>query len=225
MQIDQLIRSKRKTIGIEVRPGGLLVVRAPLHASQAQIAYALKARAGWIESARERMAKLPAVQLEKRYSEGQLFWYLGKQYPLHIVQRQSPKFGFNEKQGFLLSASHQSQAEQLFIAWYRKQTRKLVSAYIQAYVRSHGFKPGELRITSARTRWGSCSGRNDLNFSYRLAMARESAVEYVVVHELVHTRVKNHSTAFWKAVTEIYPTWKQERAWLNQYGLQLHLVA
>jgi len=113
----------------------------------------------------------------------------------------------------------------LFIAWYRKQTRKLVSAYIQAYVRSHGFKPGKLRITSARTRWGSCSGRNDLNFSYRLAMARESAVEYVVVHELVHTRVKNHSAAFWKAVTEIYPTWKQERAWLNQYGLQLHLVA
>lgn len=224
MQIDQLIRSKRKTIGIEVRPGGLLVVRAPLHASQAQIAYALKARADWIEKARARMAKLPAQQPGAAYNEGQLFWYLGKQYPLHLVQRQSPKFSFNEKQGFLLSAAHQGQAEQLFIAWYRKQTRKLVSDHIQAYARSHGFKSGQLRITSARTRWGSCSGRNNLNFSYRLAMARESALEYVVVHELVHTRVKNHSAAFWKAVSEVYPTWKQERAWLNKYGLQLHLA-
>jgi len=85
------------------------------------------------------------------------------------------------------------------------------------------FQVGSVRITSAKTRWGSCSGKNNLNFTYRLSMAPLSAVEYVVVHELMHTRIKNHSPQFWHAVEAVLPHWKKERVWLRKNGLKLTL--
>jgi len=222
MKIEQIIRSKRKTISIEVRPGGGVIVRAPLHTPEKQIFAILEMRADWIRKAQSQQnARQP--YRPHGYVDGEMFWYLGKQYPLKIVERGTPALKFQPGQGFLLSKAHSVDAQKVFVEWYRKQTRKVVSEHITKYQKAYNFKVGALRINSARTRWGSCSGKNNLNFTYRLIMAQPSAVEYVVVHELAHTRVKNHSTAFWHLVTEIYPDWKRERAYLKKNGLLFNL--
>ena len=223
MQLDQIIRSKRKTIGIEVRPGGTVTVRAPLYTSDESIFTALEKKAAWISAARLKMQAMETAQKLKIFQEGELFWYLGRQYPLQIVDRRSPPLSFTERQGFTLARAHKLDAKDLFIAWYRKQTRKLMTELIHKYQKRHGFAVSALRITSAKTRWGSCSSKNNINFTYRLCMAPISAVEYVVVHELVHTRIKNHSVAYWKALLAIYPNYKKERAWLKKHGLHLNL--
>ena len=81
-------------------------------------------------------------------------------------------------------------------------------------------KAARIRITGARTRWGSCAGER-LNFTYRLAMAPLEVIDYVIVHELVHIEVKNHSKTFWKRVEKIMPGYKRRRRWLKENGYSL----
>jgi predicted metal-dependent hydrolase len=217
MKIDQLIRSKRKTISFEIHPGGELIVRAPLHTSEKQILAILETRADWIKKAQNRLSAMQPYRA-RTYTDGELFWYLGRQFPLRLVEKSSPALKFQPGQGFVLSRAHIDKAQALFIEWYRKQTRLLVNEWITKYQKPYNFKVGTVTINSARTRWGSCTARNNLNFTYRLGMAQPSAIEYVVVHEMAHTRVKNHSTDFWHLVTDILPDWKRERAYLKKYG-------
>jgi hypothetical protein len=87
-----------------------------------------------------------------------------------------------------------------------------------------GVKPTKLTITSARTRWGSCSGKNALSFSFRLALCRPSAVEYVVVHELCHILHKNHSKAFWAEVEKNFPDFRLEKAYLKKNAYYMEII-
>jgi predicted metal-dependent hydrolase len=183
MKIDQLIRSKRKTISFEIHPGGELIVRAPLHTSEKQILAILETRADWIKKAQNRLSAMQPYRA-RTYTDGELFWYLGRQFPLRLVEKSSPALKFQPGQGFVLSRAHIDKAQALFIEWYRKQTRLLVNEWITKYQKPYNFKVGTVTINSARTRWGSCTARNNLNFTYRLGMAQPSAIEYVVVSRI-----------------------------------------
>ncbi len=80
---------------------------------------------------------------------------------------------------------------------------------------------GRISIRDQKTRWGSCSGKGNLNFNWRLILAPEEVLDYVVVHELAHRREMNHSPAFWKLVEEILPDYRIRRQWLKQHGAEL----
>ena len=79
-----------------------------------------------------------------------------------------------------------------------------------------GLTPAGVKVTGAKTRWGSCSGRNSLNFSWRLMLAPEHCVNYVVVHELCHILHHDHSAAFWREVERFFPDWKECRRQLAE---------
>ena len=83
--------------------------------------------------------------------------------------------------------------------------------------------PKQVRINSAKTRWGSCGPGGVLNFTWRLVMAPLDVIDYVVVHELSHLRVKDHSSKFWKVVESISPEYKKHRKWLRENGEKLSL--
>jgi predicted metal-dependent hydrolase len=87
----------------------------------------------------------------------------------------------------------------------------------------NGFAWKQIRISSARTRWGSCSTTGNLSFTWRLVLAPLEVIDYVVIHELVHTTIKNHSPAFWHRVAEIMPGYKQQVTWLKRNGRFLSL--
>ena len=94
------------------------------------------------------------------------------------------------------------------------ETRKKVGKFLDL----HAGTFSEITGTSFRdykTKWGSCSPDNFLAFNIRLAMAPDDVIHYVVVHELVHIKVKNHSSRFWNAVSEIMPEYKDKRRWLR----------
>lgn len=85
-------------------------------------------------------------------------------------------------------------------------------------IQSMGTQYKYARVNSARGRWGSCSGENGIHYSFRLLYAPKDVVEYVVVHELAHTKYKNHSKTFWAEVAAYVPDWKVRRAWLKAHG-------
>jgi predicted metal-dependent hydrolase len=221
--IDRLVRTRRKTIALIVQRDGTLTVRAPLRMAERHIHEFVEAHADWIT--KNQVKVRAAAPPPKQYTEGETFLYLGKTYPLLIVPatmlraspRQRPALTFDGA-SFRLAKSALPKAEEAFAHWYKAQATLVLFQRVVALATKYGFHYQKIRISSARTRWGSCSSKGTLSFTYRLVMAPPEVVDYVVVHELVHTKVKNHSKTFWNKVGEIMPEYKQHVAWLKKNG-------
>ena len=101
-------------------------------------------------------------------------------------------------------------------AAYIRRAREELPERVARYAARMGVRPAGITITGARKRFGSCSGKNRLCFSWRLMQYPEEAIDYVVVHELAHIRHKNHGPDFYAFVEEILPDWRERRALLKE---------
>ena len=219
IEINKLVRSKRKTLALIVETDGTLTVRAPQRMKEADIRRFIEAKQEWIK---RKQAKAQEEALPPRqFVDGELFWYLGEQVPLRIVTEAEPALVMDGI--FKLTKSAQPQAESVFTAWYREQARKVLTEQVEYFARMHAFKAGKIRISSARTRWGSCSSKETLSFTWRLVMTPLEVIDYVVVHELCHLQEMNHSKAFWARVETILPDYNTRRKWLKVNGEKLRL--
>jgi predicted metal-dependent hydrolase len=214
--IDKLIRSNRKTIALIVQPDGTLTVRAPMRMPEARIREFVETHSDWISRARTKVRKAVPVR-PKSFNEGDKFPFLGQAYPLKIVPNQRARLVF-DGQAFKLAKTALPKAEEAFIGWYKKQAAAFLAEWVPLRARKNGFHYKKIRISSARTRWGSCSSSGTLSFTYRLIMAPIQVVDYVIVHELVHTQVGNHSKIFWRRVGEVLPDYKTHLNWLKKNG-------
>jgi predicted metal-dependent hydrolase len=103
----------------------------------------------------------------------------------------------------------------------RSGARELVSALAEEEAERLGVAYRRIRIGGQRTLWGSCSPGGTLSFNWRLVLAPLEVLDYVVVHEVCHLRVPNHSRAFWRLVEGRRPDWREQRAWLREHGPEL----
>jgi len=216
-----LIRSRRKSIALIVQRDGTLVVRAPLRTPERQIEAVLKEKEAWIREKQEHNRRLWEEQAPRTFEGGEEFPYLGKSYRLRIVEGQKQALEFRE--GFYLRRSGIKQGRAIFEKWYREQARLIFSERVELYSGRHGMRYKSIRISGARTRWGSCGVKGTLNFSWRLAMAPMEVIDYVVIHELAHLEVKNHSRKYWEKVERLMPDYKLRREWLKKNGDRLRL--
>lgn len=219
--IDRLVRSRRKTIALVVERDGSLTVRAPLQMPEAHVRKFVEQHADWITK-NQTQAQKYAPPPHKKYNEGETFLYFGQSFPLAFVQRQRAALTFDGTT-FRLAKSAQPKAEEAFVRWYKRQAAQVLLERVSFHARKNGFHFEKIRISSARTRWGSCSSKGTLSFTYRLVMAPLEVIDYVVLHELVHTKVRNHSKVFWARVGEIMPGYKLHVRWLRQKGKTLTL--
>lgn len=167
----ELVRSRRKTLAIEVDRTGRVVIRVPMQATGEQIERFIVAHADWIARAQARQrARLAAHPEPDEARRAELIRRAKEELP--------PKVAY--------------------------------------YAQLMGVQPTGLKITSARTRFGSCSGKNSLCFSWRLMGYPEAAVDYVVVHELAHITHKNHGPRFWALVERYIPDYRARRALLRE---------
>jgi predicted metal-dependent hydrolase len=220
IQIDKLIRSKRRTLALIVERDGMLTVRAPMRSSLAMIESFIQKKADWITRTREKLKSIVPASA-RQYHNGETFLFLGSSFDLKLVKSQRPALQFDK--GFTLDWNMQQKGAEYFTKWYKARAYEIISERVQEYAQRHNFIPKRVRIGSARTRWGSCSPDGTLNFTWRLVMAPLDVIDYVVVHELAHLRVKNHSSKFWKLVESICPEYKRQRKWLRECGEKLTL--
>ena len=219
MKIDQLIRSRRKTIALIVEQDGRLVVRAPLRASLRRILEVVEQKSGWIK-VKQKQAK--AANPARQFVNGESFWYLGKTYKLEIVRKAASPLQLDGR--FYLAQARQPKAAAVFTGWYKEQARQVIPERVRWYAEKIGFTYQQVKITSARRRWGSCSPRGTLCFTWRLVMAPLPVIDYVVAHELAHLLEKSHSRRFWAQVQTILPDYKACRDWLKVNGSMLSLL-
>jgi predicted metal-dependent hydrolase len=103
----------------------------------------------------------------------------------------------------------------------RTAARELIEALADEAAAEIGVTFQRIRIGAQRTLWGSCSPRGSLSFNWRLVLAPFDVLDYVVVHELCHLRVLNHSPRFWRLVERHRPAWREQRDWLREHGSEL----
>lgn len=213
IQIDNLIRAKRRTIALIVERDGSLTVRAPKRAAMRDIEGFIREKTDWILRSREKLqAIIPTPK--KQYADGEHFLFLGQEYELRLVPPQRPALKFDG--GFTLSTSARERGEQMFTQWYKTQALTVFTERVSHYAALHGFEPKQVKVNSAKTRWGSCSANGTINFTWRLVMAPLEVIDYVVLHELAHLRVKNHSPRFWKLVESFCSDFKRHRKWRSE---------
>ncbi len=104
------------------------------------------------------------------------------------------------------------------VAEYKQEARDIIIPRVAEFAEKYGFTYNSVKITSAMTRWGSCTSKKNLNFTYRLALAPDDVRDYVIVHELCHLRQMNHSRKFWNEVASIMPDYKIQEKWLKENG-------
>lgn len=105
--------------------------------------------------------------------------------------------------------------------WYRKQARKIILERLETYSNKHGFVYKKVFIRAQKSKWGNCSPKKNLSFNWRLIKTPLFVIDYIVVHELVHTEILNHTKQFWMKLKLIFPDYKKAVNWLDKYGNSL----
>jgi predicted metal-dependent hydrolase len=214
----RLIRSRRRTVSLRITRDGSLVVRAPLKVSQALIDKAVAEKSEWIEKTLKKFKPAP----KKLFIDGETFLFLGERYSLQVIDEYRSRLEFRYN-AFRLSRFKQNHAKDVFIDWYKKQAEMIIGQRADYFAGLMNVKFRRLLITSANTRWGSCSNYGTINFTWRLVLAPLDIVDSVVVHELAHLIHHNHSKRFWDKVKEHYPNYPQAKKWLKQHSHLLHI--
>lgn len=217
MTVDRIIRSKRRTVALIVESDGSVTVRAPLRLPESAIQAFAEKHFNWIEKKKAEMRAIVPIR-SKQYQPGENFLYLGREYSLEVVAGQHKKLILDER--FKIAESAVKNAELVFQNWYRQQAKQWIVEQVKNLAELHQLRYEKIKITSARTRWGSCSPKNTLSFSWRLMLTAPEVIEYVIIHELAHTVHHNHSKRFWNLVEKLLPNYKARRKLLRQYGKQ-----
>ncbi|MCI7790231.1 MAG: M48 family metallopeptidase [Lachnospiraceae bacterium] len=207
----KIVRSRRKTIALVIDSDGELIVRAPFYASENDILRFVREKQNWIEQKAKEMKQKTKERPRLSLQEGETIPYLGRE--CMIFRGMTRKICFDGN-AFLLPESEDAGAK--LVSWYKKRAAVILKERVESIAEKMQVSPGGVRITSAKTRWGSCSYTNHLNFTWRLIMCPPEVVDYVVVHELCHIIHKNHSKSFWNCVEGIDTSYREHEKWLKE---------
>lgn len=216
----QLIRSKRKTIGLEVQENGRVLLRAPEGTSERSLKRFVREKQAWIERSVRKQKAAYAKRPRRRFEHGENFLYLGDPIKLCITEQAKKPFCWDVD--FILDAKAQHRAESVMKRWYKTRARFVFNDRAEFYAPLMDVQFENVKLSSATTRWGSCGSKNTLNFNWRLVMAPMEVIDSVIIHELAHCRHKHHDPRFWELVTKHCPTYKHHNRWLKKNAPLLH---
>ena len=212
--VEKIIRSYRRTVALEVTPAATVIVRAPLRTSTEYIEEVIQKKSSWILRKMDDVKRRP-FSPPHEYADGEMFLYLGHSYPLQIVEKGSITIERGDR--LYVSRIFMPDIRNQLKYWYREEALREISAWCMHLSLKTGPFPVTIRITDAQQRWGSCTPKGGVNFSWRLVQAPPEMVDYVVVHELVHLIQPDHSKKFWDKVRKIMPDYEIRRYWLKDH--------
>ena len=221
-------RRRRRTIAITLGEDGGVVVRAPLRTLRGVVADVVRRKAGWIARRQAEATQRPAPL---QFVNGESLPYLGRVVPLSVSCAEIPhatvRFdGSSFQVGAPSQAGEAERSATVRLAmegWYRQRALEVFEASAEHWAGVAGCAPGRVLVGNQKRQWGSCAPDGTLRLNWRLAMLDPSLIDYVVVHELVHLRVRSHSPQFWLAVAAVLPDYKERRKLLRDAGAALTL--
>ena len=202
----KLIRSRRKTVAIHITKNAEIEVRAPLKLSKIDIDRFISSKEKWIDKYLSKREQINETKSVYTLNYGDMITFRGYTYPIHA---QNGKYiGFDGDCFYMPPGLTLNEIKQAAIQIYKHEAKRIITIKVAEYAKFMNVVPTAVKITSAKTRWGSCSGKNSINFSWRLIMADDDVIDYVVTHELAHITEHNHSPRFWALVGKVMPDYK-----------------
>jgi len=215
----KIVRSSRRSIAIHILPDGTVEVRAPKYIPEFAIKAFVRSKKDWIEKRLESVKKYKPQT--KKFINGEKFLYLGNEYELLLGQ-----YIAIETNGGMLHfpLAMASRGRISLERWYEKQAKKIIKGLVEEYSKSMDLPYESISFSDTKSKWGSCTSDNRLQFNWRLIMAPLLVIRYVVIHELVHTVHKDHQVRFWNKVRQANPSYKQQIKWLKLNGGKLQNI-
>jgi len=206
--------SARRGLALRVSEQGAIAVNAPLRLPQHEVERFLHRHADWL---RDRLESVRSRVFQWR--DGAELPWLGGRLVLvtlspggrPVVRREADR---------LICAAEESALAAAVAHWYKREARPLLAERLAHHAARLGRPMPPLRLSDARTRWGSLSARGVVSLNWRLAKASPEEIDYVICHELAHFRRRDHSPAFWREVETLFPEWETVRRRLRQNGPQ-----
>ena len=216
--------SAAKKLRIKVGPDGVRVV-LPEGRDSSDAATFVANNCTWVVQQLERTRKLLAARRpRKRADDRILFW--GDSVPVRVDRvehwRASNKVAFeNGTITITVGPSSRTTSIRSLENWLRKQVRERIEHHMAIIGKRLRRSPNNIYVMGQRTKWGNCSALGNLSFNWRLVMAPDAVLRYIVTHEMVHLAVPDHSPKFWLTVQSLCPDTERARQWLSANGHRL----
>lgn len=219
----ELRRSKRRSIGFLIADDGLRIT-APRWVTLADIELAIVEKQNWIISKLREKHELAnrRMQATMRWEDGARLPYLGSDLTLRIVHHGRIPVTHDAEQGTLhISLPPDFQEQQLkdrIQNWLQQEAKRIFNQRLPIFAQRLGVTYHSMSLSSAGTRWGSCTSQGKIRLNWRLIHFSPAIIDYVVAHELSHIREMNHSADFWATVASIYPDYEHAKRQLRQHA-------
>jgi predicted metal-dependent hydrolase len=188
-------------------------VTLPLDFSQEEIDSLIERKAQWIQKQLAFFRGRRDARIQLCHDE---ILYLGNIYSFRLLSglRRAVAIDAQEK---TISSGMNLLADGVLGRWYRKEAKRVIMERLEHFADTHNFTYNRVFIRNQKTLWGSCSSKRNLSFNWRLIQTPLDIIDYIVVHELVHTEILRHTKAFWERVASFYPQYHQARVWLKNF--------
>lgn len=210
--------SKRRSIGLQINEQGL-IVSMPLRASETWLHSVLQEKAHWI------IGKLQNWQSRQapiqKWAEGETILFRGESFTLRVVSglvRATPHITETELLIPVYDTTDQRVIFRKILHWYKREAEQVFKECIDHYAPLMNVTPKEIKLTSAKTQWGSCTAEGVVRLNWQLVTMPLHLIDYVVVHELAHLHEMNHSAAFWRVVEGACPDYLTVRKELREWS-------
>lgn len=225
-----LRRSTRRSIGFMIDDEGLRVT-APKRISIAEIDNAIHTKQHWILSKLKERRERRAARLEKppvEWIDGARLPYLGSDISLRLLvggrNRASYDASTRTLTMILVPGATEELLKERVKAWYQQEAKQLFVQRLDLYAERLGVRYSAFGLSSAGTRWGSCTAERKIRLNWKLIHFSLPLIDYVIAHELAHILEMNHSARFWHNVGLIYPEYEEARNLLRKRAQELPVL-
>lgn len=215
----ELVESRGKRLSATIDEYGRMVVRFPKRVPSSAVTRFVEEHRKWLVTQYLRAQEQCKAFLHQ-FTEGEAFYFLGNSYPLKIRRDGAGKRIRVERlpDCFLVQGTDltKEMIKKALENWYIHNARIRFESRCAYYAPLIGVTYHTIRIKNQKSRWGSCSGKGNLNFNWKLIMAPEEVLDYLVVHELCHLKYMDHSKEFWLLVASILPNYREQERWIEE---------
>lgn len=210
--------SRRRSIGLQINDQGL-TVSMPLRASEKWLHSVLQEKARWV------VDKLDSWQSKQaplqKWEDGETILFRGETFILRVMPgllKTPPQLTDCDLIIHVVDVSNQAAIKKKITQWYRREAERVFDECVMHFAALMNVSPREIKLSSARTQWGSCTSQGVVRLNWQLVTMPLHLIDYVVVHELAHLQEMNHSAAFWSVVESVCPDYAKMRGELRKWS-------
>ena len=224
--------SARRSLAICINEKAQVTVSVPFYSTLADAQRFIAQKHAWIlEKVSKASKNLEYIQ-NRRFEHGQEFLFLGEKYKLFVQTEASKrsKIAFDGS-GWMVSlpkdmdaGKYPSEIKKRLLGWYKEQAQEILGGRLWAFARQMNLEPQSIAVRRQKRFWGCCDyNKQSISLNWQIILSPARVADYVIVHELCHLKVPNHSKRFWKMVEKYMPDYKQQKKWLSANHLDMVL--